>query len=64
MGIQPVPATRASLRVVKKQNASPRPRKRKSRTADYEDDDWVPLAPTMTPTRVINEFIENDYDMM
>jgi hypothetical protein len=48
--------------VVKKQDP---PRTRKPRTVvDAEDDDWVPSAPTMTPTRVISEFIENDYDMM
>ena len=66
MRTQPIAAPRASSRAGKKQDAhNPTPqRKPKSRTAiDYEDD-WMPIAATMTPTRVISEFIENDYDMM
>ena len=56
---KPVP-----VRTGKKQGARPLRLPKPRAALDVEDDDWTPLATTMTPTRVISEFIENDYDMM
>jgi hypothetical protein len=71
MSVDPVSLTRASGRGGRKSGASkanptkPKTpaRKGNSRVA-IEDDDWMPISATMTPARVISEFIDNDYDMM
>ena len=67
MSVQPVATPRPSIDVSKNSDApqARRRRKRQSEAAfDIEDDDWVPIQPSVTPTRAISEFFENDYDVM
>jgi hypothetical protein len=66
MSVRKQIAARASRRASKVKDAvqfKPQ-RKPNAQNALHEEDEWMPIAAAMTPTRVIREFFESDYDMM
>jgi|KBSSwiStaDraftv2_1062776.scaffolds.fasta_scaffold639274_2 hypothetical protein len=66
MSVKKQIAVRVSRRASKIKDAAQSKPQRRFDTANATDDedDWMPLAASMTPTRVISEFFESDYDVM